>query len=157
MSRMTHHQAAEGFTPLQLSHPGSFIELNGPLFGKREGNRLVLGFRVEPRHCNPANVCHGAMMLALADMLVGPAVEFEVRSGRSLPTISISADFMTPAPLGSWVEGRAEVLKTTTKLLFAQCLVTADGIAALRASGIMKLAAPIESIPGYPDIRSLDL
>jgi hypothetical protein len=49
-----------GFTLLKLSKPASFIEVNGPLFGKREGNRLVLGFRVEPRHCNPASVSHGS-------------------------------------------------------------------------------------------------
>ena len=66
-------------------------------------------------------------MLALADMLIGPGTEFEVQSGRYLPTVSISADFMAPAPLHAWVEGRAEALRMTTSLLFAQCLITADG------------------------------
>ncbi len=144
-----------GFTALRLGPPGSFIELNGPLFGKREGNRLVMGFRVEPRHCNPANICHGAMMLALADMLLGPGTEFEVQSGRFLPTISISADFLAPAPLHAWVEGRAESLRMTRSLLFAQCLITADGNPALRASGIAKLGAPLSSILGSPNIRGL--
>jgi uncharacterized protein (TIGR00369 family) len=142
--------APDGFTPLRLSQPGSFVEVIGPLFGKREGNKLVMGFRVELRHCNPASVCHGGMMLALADMLIGPGAEFEVQTGKFLPTISISADFLAPAPLGAWVEGRAEALKTTGNFLFAQCLVTADGSPALRASGIMKLVAPIGSIPAIP-------
>ncbi len=147
--------APAGFTLLKLGQPGSFIEVNGPLFGKREDNRLVLGFRVEPRHCNPANVCHGGMMLALADMLIGPGAEFEVQSGRFLPTISISADFLAPAPLNAWVEGRAEALRMTNSLLFAQCLVTADGNPVLRASGIVKLGAPASSVLAHPDIRGL--
>jgi uncharacterized protein (TIGR00369 family) len=155
MSTENCETAPPGFTLLRLSVPGSFIEVNGPLFGKREGNKLVMGFRVEPRHCNPANVCHGGMMLALADMLIGPGAEFEVQSGRFLPTISISADFMAPAPLHSWVEGRAEALQMTTSLLFAQCLITADGKPALRASGIVKLGAPASSVPANPDIRAL--
>jgi uncharacterized protein (TIGR00369 family) len=155
MSVMNRETAPAGFTSLRLSQPGSFIELNGPLFGKREGNRLVMGFRVEPRHCNPANVCHGAMLLALADMLIGPGVEFEVQTGKFLPTISISADFMAPAPLGAWVEGRADALKVTASLLFAQCLITADGTPALRASGITKLGAPVSTVPAHPDIRGL--
>jgi uncharacterized protein (TIGR00369 family) len=144
-----------GFVALRLNRPDSFIEVNGPLYGKREGNRLVMGFRVEPRHCNPANAWHGGMLLALADMLIGPGCEFEIQSGRLLPTVSLSADFMAPAPLGAWVEGRAEALKTTKRLLFAQCLITADGVAALRASGIVKFGAPASSIPDHPDIRSL--
>lgn len=144
-----------GFVPLRLSPPGSFIDFVGPLFGKREGGKLVMGFRVEPRHCNAANVCHGAMMLALADMLIGPASEFEIRSGKFLPTVGITGDFVAPAPLGAWVEGRAEALKVTGRLLFAQCLITADGDLALRASGIVKLGAPIETIPAQPDIRNL--
>jgi len=155
MSATSDESAPAGFTLLRLSQPGSFIEVNGPLFGKREENRLVMGFRVEPRHCNPANFCHGAMMLALADMLIGPGSEFELQSGRFLPTVSISADFMAPAPLGAWVEGRAEPLRMMSSLLFAQCLITADGLPALRASGIMKLGAPVSSVPAQPDFRSL--
>lgn len=155
MSTESRKSAPEGFTLLRLSSPGSFIEVNGPLYGKREGNRLVMGFRVEPRHCNPAHVCHGGMLLALADMLIGPGAEFEVQSGRFLPTISLSADFLAPAPLHAWVEGRAEALRTTKSLLFAQCLITADGTPALRASGIMKLGAPASAFPANPDIRSL--
>ncbi len=155
MSTKSIEAAPAGFTLLRLSQPGSFIELNGPLFGKREGNKLVMGFRVEPRHCNPANACHGGMILALADMLIGPGTEFEVQSGRYLPTVSISADFMAPAPLHAWVEGRAEALRMTTSLLFAQCLITADGNPALRASGIVKLGAPVSSLPANPDIRGL--
>jgi acyl-coenzyme A thioesterase PaaI-like protein len=155
MSTTSDETAPTGFTALRLSQPGSFIEVNGPLFGKREGNKLVMGFRVQPRHCNPANFCHGAMMLALADMLIGPGSEFEVQSGRFLPTISISADFLAPAPLGAWVEGRAHALRKTASLLFAQCLITADGTPALRASGIMKLGASASSVPAQPDIRSL--
>lgn len=152
MSKNRLETVPAGFTLLRLSQPGSFIELNGPLFGKREGSRLVMGFRVEPRHCNPANICHGAMMLTLADMLIGPGAEFEVQSGRFLPTVSITADFLAPAPLHAWVEGRAEPLRMTNGLLFAQCLITADGNPALRASGIVKLGAPISSVPGSPNI-----
>ena len=152
---MNRESAPAGFTPLRLNRPGSFIELNGPLFGMRAGKQLVMGFRVEPRHCNPANNFHGGMLLALADMLLGPGVEFELQAGRLLPTVSIAADFMAPAPLGSWVEGRAEALKMTKRLLFTQCLITADGSPTIRASGIVKLGAPTTSIPDHPDIQKL--
>ena len=71
-----------------------------------------------------------------------------------LPTISLSAEFLAPAPLGAWVEGRTDVLRTTRNLAFAQCLVTADSLPVLRASGIFKVAsakgdvAPLERVLG---------
>jgi uncharacterized protein (TIGR00369 family) len=119
-----------------------FIGANGPLCAKREGEQLVLGFRVELRHCNPADICHGGMLMTLADMLLGMGANFQGKLGRFLPTVSMTTDFLAPAPLGAWVEGRAELLRTTRNLVFAQCLVTADGTLALRASGIMKLGQP---------------
>jgi uncharacterized protein (TIGR00369 family) len=155
MSASDRDQAPAGFVPLHLSPPGSFMELTGPLFGKREGAKLVLGFRVQARHCNPADLCHGGMLLTLADMLIGPAAEFEAQTGRYLPTVSLSADFLAPAPLGAWVEGRADPLRTTAGLMFAQCLITADGNPVLRASGVIKLGVPAASVPGQPDIRKL--
>lgn len=146
------HIAPPGFIPLRLSRPGSFIELNGPLFGKREGKQLAMGFRVKPRHCNPSDLCHGAMLLALADMLLGPGADFEEQTGKVLPTVSISADFLAPAPLGAWVQGRASALRRTKNLMFTECLITADGIPALRASGIVKLGPPINPLT-QPDVQ----
>ncbi len=56
-----------------------------------------------------------------------------------MPTINLTADFLRPAPLGSWVEGRTDCLRTTRNLVFAQALITADGEPVLRASGIFKV------------------
>ncbi|HVJ55163.1 MAG TPA: PaaI family thioesterase [Aliidongia sp.] len=129
----------EGFRAVPMDR---FIGANGPLYAKREGEGLVLGFRVELRHCNPADICHGGMLMTLADMLLGMGSNFQGKLGRFLPTVSMTTDFLAPAPLGAWVEGRTELLRTTRNLVFAQCLVTADGTLALRASGIMKQGQP---------------
>jgi acyl-coenzyme A thioesterase PaaI-like protein len=56
-----------------------------------------------------------------------------------LPTINLSCDFLAPAPLGAWVEGRADALRTTRNLLFAQGTAAADGVPCLRANGIFKI------------------
>jgi uncharacterized protein (TIGR00369 family) len=133
-----------GFRPLPLGPAGSFAVINGPLFGKVENGALVFGFRVEPRHCNPANICHGGMMMNFADMVLGLGANFAEKLNRFLPTVSMTSDFLAPSPLGCWVEGQSEVLRVTRNLVFAQCLITADGTPALRASGILKLGAPLD-------------
>jgi uncharacterized protein (TIGR00369 family) len=132
----------EGFKAIPLN---GFAGASGPLYGKLESDRLILGFRVELRHCNPANICHGGMLMTFADMLLGMGSNVQAKLGRFLPTVNMTSDFLAPAPLGCWVEGRTEVLRTTRNLVFAQCLVTADGAPAMRASGILKLGQPFEA------------
>jgi acyl-coenzyme A thioesterase PaaI-like protein len=61
--------------------------------------------------------------------------------GRMTPTINLTCDFLAPAPLGAWVEGRGELVRATRNLLFAQGHATADGALALRANGIFKIAS----------------
>jgi uncharacterized protein (TIGR00369 family) len=130
----------EGFSPLRLSM--GFLDANGPLYGKWADERLLLGFRVEERHCNPGNVAHGGMLATFADMLLPIAARLQSRAEMGfLPTVNLTCDFLAPAPLGAWVEGRADGLTATRNLLFAQGTATADGAPCLRANGIFKIAS----------------
>jgi uncharacterized protein (TIGR00369 family) len=132
-----------GFRAVKVGGP--FIFHNGPLYGKWDGTRLLLGFRVERRHTNPLKMCHGGMLATFADMLIPCASMYQGETARRfLPTISLQVDYMGAAPLGSWVQGEADVLRTTRNLLFGQGLVTADGEPALRVSGIFKMGQLIE-------------
>ncbi len=127
-----------GFAPFRLAM--GFLEGNGPLYGKWAENRIHLGFRVEMRHCNPGKVAHGGMLATFADMLLPIAARFQSGTDMGfLPTINLTCDYLAPAPLGSWVEGRADVVRATRNLLFAQGLATADGEPCLRANGIFKI------------------
>ena len=132
----------EGFRAVSVGGP--FIAHTGPLYARWTGERLQLGFRVEHRHTNPLGICHGGMMASLADMLL-PCTSMYQTSGerRFLPTISLQVDYLGPSPLGAWVQGEGEVLRTTRNMLFAQGLVTADGTPVLRVSGIFKMGALI--------------
>ncbi len=128
-----------GFKPLPSAM--GFTRENGPLLYKREGERFWLGFRVEPRHCNPMNICHGGMLATFADMLLPVTAIYTVAALRHhfLPTISLQLDYLGPTPLGAWVQGEAQVLRHTRSLVFMQGLVSADGAPVLRASGVFKI------------------
>jgi uncharacterized protein (TIGR00369 family) len=123
-----------------------FVAVNGPLYGRVDGGQLVLGFRVEDRHCNPAKSCHGGMLMTFADMQLAIGANFAADLKRFLPTISLTSDFLAPAPLGSWVEGRTEIARQARTLLFAHAMITADGVPVVRANGIFQLK-------GEPDPR----
>lgn len=133
-----------GFEPVDVG--GAFIRANGPLHVKRDGGRLWMGFRVEPRHTNPMGICHGGMMAAFCDMLLpvcahglDPAL-----AKRSLPTVTLNMEYLAPAPVGSWVEGEGTLLRKTGTLVFLSGLVRSNGKPVARASGVFKIG------PAFP-------
>ena len=140
--------APPGWTALAIG--GRFVALNGPLYGRRDGGDLLMGFRVAEGHVNPIGVCHGGMLMSFADMLLPVAALKQSDLGdRFLPTVSLSADFLAPAMLGAWVEGRARVLRKTRNLVFVEALATADGVPILRTNGIFKIgrSMPLGRMP----------
>ena len=144
---MTDADIPEGFRPLPIG--GEFIAHNGPFYLRHQGEGVLLGFRVEARHTNPMGICHGGMLASFADMLLPVTIHRRASEAgrRFLPTISLQLDYLAPAPLGAWVQGEAQVLRTTHTMVFAHGLVSADGTPALRVSGIFKLGKPLGEVP----------
>lgn len=139
------HDVPAGFVVVPMG--GEYIAANGPIWVRHEGDLVQLGFRCERRHTNPLGILHGGMMATFCDMLLPIVAHRRVHaiSQRFLPTISLQIDYLAPVPLGAWVQGEAEVLRTTATMVFAQGLVSADGKPVARASGIMKIGPPFES------------
>lgn len=139
MTRST-HDTPEGYRPLHLPASG-YLQANGPFYAKWDGERFVLGLRVTKRHCNSAGVCHGGMIATLCDVLLTVGGNVQARLSRFLTTMSMSCDFLRPAPEGAWIEGRLDVLHATRNLLFVTGLLEAvDEGAVARTSGILKIA-----------------
>ena len=140
----------EGFRAVAMGGP--FMAHTGPLYARWTGSRVQMGFRVEHRHCNPLDICHGGMLATFADMLMPFVAIYQSDAERRfLPTINLQIDYLGPAPRGAWVQGEGELLRRTRNLVFAQGLVTADGQPALRVSGIFKLGQLIVGSEGLDD------
>jgi len=134
---MRHAPVPEGFRPLSLPR-NPYIEANGPLYGRLDGRQFVLGFRCEKKHCNPVGMCHGGMLMTLADMLLLLGANIQERIGRFLVTVHLATDFIGTVPEGAWLEGRVQVLKATRSLLFTQGTMEVEGAAVARVSAILK-------------------
>jgi uncharacterized protein (TIGR00369 family) len=136
--------APEGFKLFREDQ--GFIGANGPLFYRMHEGVFQMGFRVEPRHTNPLGICHGGMMATFCDMLLPMATLREGKVGkRFLPTVSLQIDYLAATPLGAWVQGQAQVLRTTRTLVFAQGLVQADEMPVARVSGVFKIGPEFKS------------
>ena len=131
-------QIPEGFAP--KLDAGPFADANGPLFIRNTDQ--ALGFEVRREHCNPVNSCHGGWLSAFLDMQMPIiAIRDHDLRGRFLLTVSLSLDYLAPAPIGAWIEGGATVLRCTKSLVFIQGLVSSSQVLLMRGSGVYKIAA----------------
>ena len=114
--------------------PGPFSRNNGFLYNLECNGIFFKGFEVNEVNCNKAGIAHGGTLISFADGIMG----YTAWKKDSFPclTAKLSANYIGPAPKGSWVYGFAEVIRETNSILFMKCslyikeniIFTADGI-----------------------------
>jgi uncharacterized protein (TIGR00369 family) len=124
----------------QFEKSGPFLDLVGPLFARTNEHGLVLGIRVEQRHCNRRGFAHGGLLMTLADLALGYA-SGHGSEDKALLTISLNADFAGSAQVGEWIEAHVDVQQSGRSLAFANCYLSVDGRRLVRASGIFKVVS----------------
>ena len=136
----------EGFRRIDFDRDRAEPTFNthiGTLYAKRGAkstpDEFVLGFRVQAHMCNPAGGLHGGMMMTVADLVgtMGGGALAGLR--KFLPTVNMTFDFVAPARIGDWVEGRPELVRVTRSLLFTNIYLTVGEEKILRASSIAKI------------------
>ena len=129
----------EGFRRVQRPRPNPFNEMVGPFYERRRGIEVSLGLRIEQRHCNSRDICHGGLLATLADLALGYAA-LAIGGQSSFVTVNLSLDFAGSAKAGDWVESEAEVHKTGARLAFVNGYLVSNGIRIVRASAIFALS-----------------
>ena len=141
-----------GFLRLPLSRADVFTAAAGPWYGKLEDGRLVGAFRVLEKHLNPNRTCHGGLLATFCDVMMSTTCA-HLGGDRSpvLPTVSLSLDYLRPTPAGAWVVLRTELLRRTSRTVFARGLVTADGEPTVSANAVFSVPKPD---PDAPDLMA---
>ena len=132
-------QVPEGFRRVQRPRPNPFNEMVGPFYERRRGTEVSLGLRIEKRHCNSRDICHGGLLATLADLALGYSA-LAVGGQSSFVTVSLSLDFAGSARAGDWVESEVEVQKTGSRLAFANGYLIANDVRIVRASAVFALS-----------------
>ena len=129
--------ATAGWKRLQ---PDGYPALIGPFWYKRDadGRGFRYAFPAEARHLNMGGVVHGGMLMSFADDTLGMTV-WEAAGRKPCTTVQMSTQFVSPVKLGEFVEGRAEVLRTTRSVVFVRGLVTVGERTIVHADGVWKI------------------
>ncbi|MGB0922526.1 MAG: PaaI family thioesterase [Alphaproteobacteria bacterium] len=96
----------DGYEKFQ-SFPG-FNKHIGPLYYRETEAEFRRAFRVDERHVNGMGICHGGMLMTLADLAFGHAISWKYN--RYWVTVRLLTDFIASAQLGDWVEGSSEIV-----------------------------------------------
>lgn len=131
---------AAGWKPLPAE---GYPALVGPFWGRREPGEAArrawrYGFIAEPRHTNLGGVVHGGMLMSFADDVLGITV-WEAAGRRPCTTVQLNTQFVSPARIGEFVEGRAEVLRATRTVVFVRGTLQVGDRTVAAADGVWKI------------------
>jgi len=115
---------------------GDFTTRNGPYYMRREGDRLWRGFRIRKRHCNRVGIIHGGMLTAFADTLLAMGVFMATR--RQPLTIRMTADFLSTARPGDWLEGTGWAEAVDGDLVYSAALIQVGERKVMTAKAVFK-------------------
>ena len=132
-----------GFDPLFRTSP--VLELIGPLFSKGKGAGLVIGLRVDVKHCNARGTVHGGILATLADVALGYTLASATTPPANLVTASLTLDYAGTAKIGDWLETHVDIQKQGNRLAFANCYITTGEQRIVRASAVFLVAGQRES------------
>lgn len=118
-----------------MSHVGPLMVLDRP---EDADEPIRTGLLVDDIHCNRIGICHGGMLSTLLDIALGMSASVMLARGGSMPTISMTMDFLQAAMLGEWIESRVRLVHATRRMAFVEgTLGTARGVI-LRGNAIYR-------------------
>ena len=124
----------DGFTPFE--NQGPFLEHIGPVHVRAGDDGPVFGLRAEERHTNHRGTIQGGLLSTFADFALGRAIEADAEDDKDRATVSLTVDFLKPANVGDWIESRTRVERVGGTLAFADCSVTVEERAIVRARAV---------------------
>jgi uncharacterized protein (TIGR00369 family) len=129
----------EGYEPLAQTSP--FNQQLGTHYARTDSaGRRWRGIRIVETHCNNMGVVHGGLYMSLADNLLGNAIARRTESATL--TIRMTADFLSTARVGDWLEGYAEVEAVTDGIAYATAGLYVAERLVFTASAVFKIMRP---------------
>lgn len=90
-----------------------------PVYRRIEGEEVSFGLVVQPHHGNSMGICHGGVLMTLADMTAASGCNLARGELVGSPTINLSVDFIAAARQGEWIQADAE--QVSLKRRFGFC------------------------------------
>ena len=114
-----------------LSAGLGFTDAIGPCYRRIIDREVSFGLVVSPVHANTMGICHGGVLMTLADITAATGVNVARGKKAGSPTINLSVDFISAGRLGEWIQ--ADVEHVSVKRRFGFCsgtIANSEGLVA---------------------------
>ncbi len=129
----------EGF--VELPEGLGFTDVLRPVY-RREGEFPAIGMFVQPQHANLISICHGGVLMTLADVGAAWGVNHARGEIHPAPTLNLSFDFIAAAREGDWIQAQADRVTVKRRVGFSSGVITSGDKVILRFSGTFYLPDP---------------
>lgn len=142
----------DGYSP--LSHGGPYFRALGALYGRpAPDGGVVVALRVDASHLNMQGLTHGGMLTTVADGALGINIglaQMRLRGRRQAQvTVSLSADFLSSAQPGDWLEAQVTLTRMGQRMAFANCDLRVGDKHVLRANAVFAFVD--RPAPNWPE------
>ncbi len=112
-----------------------FIDAIQPVYRRVQDAQASFGLIIDKQHTNTMGICHGGVLMMLADMTAASGVNLARGEVAGNPTINLNIDFIAAAKHGEWLQADSEEVSLKRRFGFCRgTLHTARGVVA-RFSG----------------------
>jgi acyl-coenzyme A thioesterase 13 len=125
----------EGFEP--FGRQGPFVQQFGPMYLRPTPEGLaVLAVRVRHEHTNRRGVCHGGLLTTMVDDAVAICSSLARGKHGDHATVSLSAEFLSPAKVGDWLEAHTTLRRVGRRLVFGDVTLKVGERQVMRGTAI---------------------
>lgn len=107
----------QGFTALPMGL--GFTDAIAPCYRCVSDETISFGLVVSDVHANTMGICHGGVLMTLADIAAASGVNQAMQKRAGSPTINLSVDFISAGRQGQWLQ--ADIDHVTVKRRFGFC------------------------------------
>lgn len=106
-----------------------------PIYRRLQGESASFGLVVQAHHSNTMGICHGGVLMTLADITAATGANLAHGVTAGSPTVHLSIDFISAARQGEWIQAIAEAVSVKRRFGFSSgALYNKSGVVA-RFSG----------------------
>ena len=94
-----------------------------PFYRRIAAAAVSFGLRVDQQHGNSMGICHGAVLMALADIAAASGVNIARGELAGAPTINLSLDFVSAAHMGEWLQADVQLAEIRRRFGFSSGVI----------------------------------
>jgi uncharacterized protein (TIGR00369 family) len=107
----------QGFEPLPEGL--GFTDSLQPIYRCVAEDSVSFGLHVAAHHSNSLGICHGGVLMSLADITAASGVNLVAGKLFGNPTVNLAVDFINGARQGEWIEGRVDKVSVKRRFGFS--------------------------------------